>query len=330
VLMLDLDYFKRVNDTFLHAGGDIVLREVARRIGGAVRAYDTVARWGGEEFIVLLPTVRDDDALRRIAETVRLAISAEPIPFGDDVLAATASAGAARAGIGRFTAESLVDAADRALYSAKRRGRDRLRLFGELTESDFLMEEPDAIRIAEAMSRSASVREGVSDLHCARVADLSARVAEHLSLGATAVLRCRLGGWLHDLGKVAIPDRILSKAAALTDDEWAVMRTHASLGGEIVGRIPGLADAAPAVRHHHERYDGGGYPDGLVGDEIPIEARIVGAVDTWSAMTEDRVYRAGLARREALVELERCSGTQLDPAVVASLKAVLAAFPTPR
>jgi diguanylate cyclase (GGDEF)-like protein len=330
VLMLDLDYFKRVNDTFLHAGGDIVLREVARRISSAVRGYDTVARWGGEEFVVLLPTVRDDDALRRIAEHVRLAISAAPIPFGDDELAVTASAGAARAGIGRFTAESLVDAADRALYSAKRRGRDRLRLFGELTESDFLMEEPDAIRIAEAMSRSASVREGVSDLHCARVADLAARVAEHLSLGATAVLRCRLGGWLHDLGKVAIPDRILSKAGPLTDDEWAVMRTHAALGGEIVGRIPGLADAAPAVRHHHERYDGGGYPDGLIGDEIPIEARIVGAVDTWSAMTEERVYRTGLIRDEALVELERSAGTQLDPEVVAALKAVLAAFPAPR
>ncbi len=330
VVMLDLDYFKRVNDTFLHAGGDIVLREVARRIAGAVRGYDTVARWGGEEFVVLLPKVGDDDALRHVAEKLRLAISAQPIPFGDDVLAVTASAGAARAGIGRFTAEALVDAADRALYSAKRRGRDRLRLFGELTESDFLMEEPDAIRIAEAMSRSASVREGVSDLHCARVADLAARVAEHLSLGATAVLRCRLGGWLHDLGKVAIPDRVLSKAGPLTDDEWAVMRTHASLGGEIVGRIPGLADAAPAVRHHHERYDGGGYPDGLVGDEIPIEARIVGAVDTWSAMTEDRVYRSGLARTEALIELERCSGTQLDPVVVAALRAVVAAVPAGR
>ncbi len=160
VVMLDLDYFKRVNDTFLHAGGDIVLREVARRIASAVRGYDTVARWGGEEFVVLLPKVRDDDTLRHVAEKLRLAISAQPIPFGDDVLAVTASAGAARAGIGRFTAEALVDAADRALYSAKRRGRDRLRLYGELTESDFLMEEPDAIRIAEAMSRSASVREG--------------------------------------------------------------------------------------------------------------------------------------------------------------------------
>ena len=145
-----------------------------------MRGYDTVARWGGEEFVVLLPKVRDDDTLRYVAEKLRLAISAQPIPFGDDVLAVTASAGAARAGIGRFTAEALVDAADRALYSAKRRGRDRLRLYGELTESDFLMEEPDAIRIAEAMSRSASVREGVSDLHCARVADLAARVAEHL------------------------------------------------------------------------------------------------------------------------------------------------------
>ena len=160
VVMLDLDYFKRVNDTFLHAGGDIVLREVARRIADAVRSYDTVARWGGEEFVVLLPSIRDDEGLRQVAEKLRLAISSNPIPFGDDVLAVTASAGAARAGIGRFTAEALVDAADRALYSAKRRGRDRLRLYGELTESDFLMEEPDAIRIAEAMSRSAQRARG--------------------------------------------------------------------------------------------------------------------------------------------------------------------------
>ncbi len=123
---------------------------------------------------------------------------------------------------------------------------------------------------------------------------------------------------------------MLSKAGPLTDDEWAVMRTHAALGGEIVGRIPGLADAAPAVRHHHERFDGAGYPDGLAGDEIPIEARIVGAVDTWSAMTEDRVYRSGLARVEALIELERCSGTQLDPAVVAALRAVVASVPAGR
>ena len=214
VLMLDLDYFKRVNDTFLHAGGDIVLREVARRIAGAVRGYDTVARWGGEEFVVLLPTIRDDDALRRIAENVRLAISTEPIPFGDDALAVTASAGRRAPASGGSPPRRWSTPPTARCYSAKRRGRDRLRLFGELTESDFLMEEPDAIRIAEAMSRSASVREGVSDLHCARVADLAARVAEHLSLGATAVLRCRLGGWLHDLGKVAIPDRILSKAGA--------------------------------------------------------------------------------------------------------------------
>jgi putative nucleotidyltransferase with HDIG domain len=274
---------------------------------------------------VLLPGVPDDETLRRLAEAVRHAVGAGPIVVGSEAIEVTISGGAARAGLGRFTVEALVDAADRALYSAKRRGRDRVRLHGELTDSDFLLEEPDAIRIAEAMSRSASVREGVPDLHCVQVADLAARVAHQLGLGAAGVLRCRLGGWLHDVGKVAIPDRVLSKPGPLDDDEWAVMRTHAAIGSEIVGRIPGLAEAAPIVRHHHERWGGGGYPDGLAGEEIPLEARILTAVDSFCAMTEDRVYRRGMEHEEAITELRRCAGTQLDPVVVEALCEVLLA-----
>ena len=330
VVMLDLDYFKRVNDTFLHAGGDIVLREVARRIAGAVRGYDTVARWGGEEFVVLLPSIRDDEALRHVAEKLRL----RDLDAADPVRRRRAR----RDGLGRRRAGGHRPVHGR---GAGRRGRPRALLRqAARARPAAAVRRADRVRLPDGGARRDPHRRGDEPLGerargrvrpalraCRRPA---ARVAEHLALGATAVLRCRLGGWLHDLGKVAIPDRVLSKAGPLTDDEWAVMRTHAALGGEIVGRIPGLADAAPAVRHHHERFDGGGYPDGLAGDEIPIEARIVGAVDTWSAMTEDRVYRSGLARVEALIELDRCAGTQLDPVVVAALRAVVAAVPAGR
>ena len=140
---------------------------------------------------------------------------------------------------------------------------------------------------------------------------------------ADVVLRCRLGGWLHDVGKVAIPQRILEKPGALDASEWEVMRTHPSIGEEIVRGVAALREAAAAVRHHHERYGGDGYPDGLAGTAIPIEARIVAAADAFSAMTVDRVYSKARTPAGAAIELRRSAGAHLDPAVVEALLAVL-------
>ena len=129
----------------------------------------------------------------------------------------------------------------------------------------------------------------------------------------------RLGGWLHDVGKVAVPDAILTKPGRLTDDEWAIMRTHPAVGAELLRHFPELAPACPAVRHHHERYDGTGYPDQLAGEDIPLDARIVAAADAFSAMTADRPYHTPKSIPEAIAELRRCAGTHLDPAVAAAL-----------
>ena len=144
-----------------------------------------------------------------------------------------------------------------------------------------------------------------------------------MGLARDAVLRCRLGGWLHDVGKVAVPDRILHKPGALDDAEWTVMRTHPAVGEEIVGKVGALCQATPAVRHHHERLDGTGYPDGLAGAEIPIEARIVAAADAYAAMTAVRVYSPARTPEQAAAELRRSAGTHLDTAVVAALLDVL-------
>src|SRR5262245_55643927 len=319
LVMADVDRFKSFNDRYGHLAGDRILTELGRRLEGVAGAYDLVARWGGEEFCVLAPGIETAEALRRLAERVRRAVSASPID-GHDV---TVSVGAVRTTDVLRDMDAVADAADRALYSAKRRGRDQVRLYGDLTVEDFVAEEPEAIRLAQALATAASVREGMPALHCQQVADLSAAVAAQLGLSDAMVMRCRIGGWLHDVGKSVIPDHILGKRGGLTEEEWQVMRNHTVIGDEIVRRIAGLGEAAPAIRSHHERFDGSGYPDGLAGAAIPIEARIVAAADAYSAITSDRVYSRGRARAEAVIELRSVAGRHLDPDVVEALVAVL-------
>jgi diguanylate cyclase (GGDEF)-like protein len=320
VLVIDADHFKRVNDTHGHRAGDEALITIARRLRETVREYDVVARWGGEEFCVVVPGTESDAELLQIGESIRAAVAGVPVAVQPGVLLRlTVSIGAVRAGEGLWSVEGIVDSADRALYAAKRRGRNQVRLFSHMTVEDFVSEEPEAIRLARVLALSASVREGMSEMHAEQVADLAGGIAEVLGLEAEMVLRCRLGGWLHDVGKVAIPDRILTKPGPLDEDEWGLMQTHATIGEEVVARLAGLAEAAAAVRHHHERVDGTGYPDGLAGEKIPLEARIVAAADVYSTMTSDRAYQRGRSKESAVQELRAAAGTHLDPAVVDAL-----------
>jgi putative nucleotidyltransferase with HDIG domain len=195
-----------------------------------------------------------------------------------------------------------------------------------MTVEDFVAEEPEALRLAQALALSAAIREGMPEQHSQQVADLSGAIAEALGLPEAVVMRCRVGGWLHDIGKVAIPDSVLVKPGPLSDDEWVTMRTHAEIGEQLIRRVAGLSDAAAAVRHHHERWDGSGYPDGLAGQGIPVEARIVAVADAFSAITSDRVYHRRRGADEAVAELRRSAGRHLDPAVVEAAVAVVVAM----
>ena len=314
--LLDIDHFKAVNDTYGHAAGDEVLVEVARRLGAGLRPGELLARWGGEEFAVFFHGVSDAHAARVRCEDLRRAIADEPVQIAQGELRVTVSVGAALATIGDEPDE-LVDRVDTALYQAKRAGRNRTRLVGEPVGRDDLDADlPDYVHVARALALAAGVREGHQDLHTEQVSDLAGRVAEALSLSPIAVMRCRLAGLLHDVGKVAVPDTILAKRGPLTPVEMEVMRSHSSIGAEIVRRISALAGTADAIRHHHERWDGSGYPDGLVGERIPLEARIVAAADAYSAMTSDRVYHDAREFEQALAELHAKSGSQFDPAIV--------------
>jgi diguanylate cyclase (GGDEF)-like protein len=324
LVLLDLDHFKQINDALGHGAGDQVLVEVARRLRGTAGEDDCVARWGGEEFAVLLREASDERELARRAIALQRAIDSSPIVVGDDRLTVEVSGGATLLSSGE-SLDALVELADRALYAAKRRGRNRVLLASDITTNDLVAERPEAIRIAEALAVAVGVREGAPPQHPAFVASLAARIARSLHLDSRTALRCELGGWLHDIGKLSVPERILLKPMMLDDEEWAIMRGHAELGEQIVERIPALHAAGPAIRHHHEHFDGCGYPDGLSGSGIPVEARIVAVADSFSAMTQVRPYATPSSGEEALEELRRCAGTQFDPAVVAALEVVLAA-----
>ena len=176
-----------------------------------------------------------------------------------------------------------------------------------------------------ALTSTVEAKDDYTACHGEDVAVLAERVALRMSLSSAQARDVRYAAMLHDLGKVAVPSEILLKPGPLTDDEWVTMRSHAAIGGELVGRIDAFAHLAPAVRASHERWDGGGYPDGLAGEAIPLAARIIAACDTYDAIVTDRPYRPARAPREAYEELRRVAGAQLDADVVDALAAELGA-----
>ncbi|MEH3054377.1 MAG: HD-GYP domain-containing protein [Patulibacter minatonensis] len=166
--------------------------------------------------------------------------------------------------------------------------------------------------------------------HTQGVVELSLAVGAAIGLGAREMRTLEFGALLHDIGKLRVPNEIINKPGKLTEDEWAIIKLHPGWGQEMLDRVGGeLSHAGEVVRAHHERWDGAGYPDGLAGEEIPVEARIITVCDSYSAMTTDRSYRKGMGREEAVAELRRCAGSQFDPRLVDALEQVIARLPAP-
>jgi len=175
----------------------------------------------------------------------------------------------------------------------------------------------------DALAGTLGLRDGHTGQHSDRVVLIAVRIGQALSLAQASLRDLEYAARLHDIGKVGVPDAVLRKAGPLADDEWHVIRGHAEWGAELVGKIPGLETVARIVRHHHERYDGGGYPDGVAGADIPLESRILTVSDAYVAMTEDRPYRRARPGFEVEHELRDGSGTQFDPHVVDTLREVV-------
>jgi diguanylate cyclase (GGDEF)-like protein/PAS domain S-box-containing protein len=321
LVLLDVDRLRELNERRGHAVGDAVLRELAGRLSHSVRTYDTISHVGGGRFAVLVPDLRDGAALRRICDEIAATMTGEPLRSAGREVHVTVSAGGARAHAGT-TVDALLHTAEVALAKAKREGHGKPEV--QDTRREIADESGEATRVAATLARAAAVREGVPNEHECSVAELAELVGRELGLPESLQGDLRLAGLLHDVGTIAVAGAVLSKPGPLDEDEWVMLREHPSIGADMVARIPGLARTQLAIRHHHERYDGQGYPDRLAGEAIPVAARVLAAVDAYTAMTEIRPYRDARERHEALEELRRNAGTQLDPDVVEALCRVLA------
>ena len=317
-VLIDLDDFKRVNDELGHPAGDALLRRVADALRAEVRPYDQVARYGGDEFVLVLPAT-DEHGARAIAERVRDRVrTGAPRGAGGTIGNCSIGVSSWEPPMG---ADDLLAAADRALLLAKRTGKGRVAVANPDAEEELArLQQAEASPAAvHALAAAIEARDNYTHGHSDEVVRLATGVAMLLGLTADAVERVGHGALLHDVGKLAIPPEILHKDGALDDAEWRVMAEHPVIGEGILRRLPQLAPLAPIVRHEHEHWDGTGYPDGLAGKQIPIGSRIILACDAYAAMTTERPYRAALGRYEAMAELRARAGTQFDPTVVDAL-----------
>jgi two-component system cell cycle response regulator len=297
----DLDGFKGYNDTFGHAAGDMLLDRLAGRLAEAVDGHGSAYRLGGDEFCVLLDgRVAADDPLM-VACGAALQEQGEGFKVG-------ASCGAVTIPDEADNPTYALQLADQRMYVAKRDTRASSRR-----------------QTRDVLMQVLREREPELHRHLRGVAALAAAVGRHLGLTAERLDEVARAAELHDVGKIAIPDAILHKPAALDAGERELMHQHTVIGQRILGAAPAMRPVAEIVRASHERWDGAGYPDGLVGERIPLGARIVSVCDAFHAMTTTRPYHPTLAPAEALAELRRCAGAQFDPAVVEAFCALAAA-----
>jgi len=324
--LVDVDDFKRINDRFGHPAGDRVLSQVASRLRQTGEAF----RLGGDEFALLFVDHDEGMALTAANSIVERIATVDFDHIGN----VTISAGLATFPMQGNGRDELIRLADSALYWAKEHGKNRVRLYRpevvELSELKRLAAGPDKAaryRAAASLAKAVDARDTYTGSHSERVGELAAKVATRLGLPAEQVELTRLAGSVHDLGKRAIPEEILRKPGALTDSERLVLERHPQIGFRMLDSL-GVDPVADLVLHHHERWDGTGYPDGQRGEQIPLSARIIFVTDAYDAMTSDRIYRPRRSAQAALAELERCAGTQFDPGIVAAFAEELEQLPS--
>jgi diguanylate cyclase (GGDEF)-like protein/PAS domain S-box-containing protein/putative nucleotidyltransferase with HDIG domain len=337
LVMFDVDQLKPINDACGHALGDLILCEVAKALREAARTTDVVARYAGDEFVVLMPGTMVEEAVSA-AERLRQAVEHRRVSDDCRGVRVSVSAGVAALRTGQTdTPDTLLRAADEALLAAKNAGRNCVRAWGR--EADQATDEMSVNREAVERLRSRVValshrsremfvrgvrglvheqetRDPYAKHHSENVAHYAACIAQTMGLDAQQVGAIRRAGLLHDIGKIGVPDEILWKPSGLTAAERKLMQQHVVVGVRILDQLRFLEREVPLVRHHHERYDGRGYPDGISGETIPLGARILGVADAFDAICADRPYLEARTVAQALQIIVEDSGRQFDPKVV--------------
>jgi diguanylate cyclase (GGDEF)-like protein len=295
LVVFDLDGFKAYNDAFGHHGGDLLLTRLARALAAASTPAGTAYRLGGDEFCVLFRDGADDATVQRCLDGLSEA---------GEGFSIASSHGSVLVPHEASDPDLAMQLADERMYSEKNSSRASA---GQQTRNLAL--------------KVLSVQQPDLEQHSEHVAALVDGVATRLGMSESQVAELVRAAELHDIGKIAIPYAVLHKEGPLDDDEWEMMRRHSTIGANILSAAPALAGVAEIVRHHHERFDGAGYPQGLSGTDIPLGSRILFVCDSFDAMISDRPYRPSMSEELALDELRRNAGTQFDPVVVAAFSA---------
>jgi diguanylate cyclase (GGDEF)-like protein len=352
-VLIDLDKFKEVNDTFGHMEGDLVLARVGRLLEQKCRQSNVVARYGGDEFVILMPETGVEQA-QILAERLRLWLATDPMLSEHKI---TGSFGVASFPVHGLSAEDIIRVADSGMYVSKKAGGDRVSTAEEFGQDQdavvqrqlisgyiegFLQRErsgPEQVEelvntlrklsagaeqknvpllrdSIEALARAAESRELNAPGHGEAVAQYSAMIGRALGLSSEDIRELAFAGRVHDVGKIFLPEKILNHQSSLSDEEFTQIKMHSRWGGEILGTLPGVEQAQKAVEGHHERVDGSGYPSGLRGEEIPLWARIIAVADAYVNLTSDRALTPGKSSEQAIAELEKTSGVKFDGMLV--------------
>ena len=319
MLFIDIDYFKEYNDLYGHQKGDEALRVIGDLLNSSIKQGEIVARYGGEEFAMLLPNTDEKEAIR-IAEQIRMTIEKtyftgqENQPNGN----LTVSLGISTYPNKAKNDLELIKSADDALYRAKFFNRNRVEIYTSIL--DDLKKEIDEKDVAlitsiKTLISVINAKDRYTYAHTEKVVIYSRLLAERLKLTEKDKKTLIYGAYMHDIGKINISKDILNKKMPLTGEEWRGLKEHSAEGVEIIRPVNSLQHIIPLIAHHHERYDGNGYPDGLKGEGIPFLARVLTVVDSFDAMTSNRPYNKRKSYEEGIEELRRCSGTQFDPSI---------------
>jgi diguanylate cyclase (GGDEF)-like protein/putative nucleotidyltransferase with HDIG domain len=374
LVLMDLDRFKFVNDFYGHLEGDLVLQRVGHILEANCRRSDVVARYGGDEFVILMPETSMEQA-RQLASKLRSWVCADNLLREKNV---SASFGIACYPLHGSSPQELIQVADASMYLSKHQGGNAVstadhfdpgeakkwkkdvleaylgvtlkRLFAtgpeafeeiyqrlkQFTESLAATEAGNGISAAlsapdtscpqalpqavldtvTSLAFAIDAKDHYTQGHSQKVSAYAALIAEAMSMSDIEVDEIRLGAVLHDIGKVGIPEQILNKSGPLNPEEWETMKSHVDFGAKILEPLTPLARVREIVHHHHEYFDGSGYPHSLRGEDIPLGARIVAVADAYDTITSDRTYKKGRTAEDALAELERCANAQFDGRIV--------------
>ncbi len=319
MIFVDIDYFKHYNDLYGHQKGDEVLRTIGSLLKNNIREDDIAARYGGEEFAVILPNTTEEEATL-LADKLRLTIE-ETKFYGEEnqprgVL--TASMGVSVYPDKAKSDVELIKSADDALYRAKFFNKNRVETYTSILDelkNDIEEKDVELVTSIKTLISVINAKDRYTYGHSERVVLYSRLLAKKLKLNKIDTDTLIYSAYMHDIGKINIAQDVLMKKMPLTAEEWELLKQHPESGVEIIRPVKSLENMVPIILHHHEKYNGTGYPDGLKGEEIPYLSRVLTVVDSFDAMTSNRPYNQRKTYDEAIVELRKFSGIQFDPVI---------------